>query len=577
MQDLIGQDLGRYHIIERLGEGGMATVYKAFDTRLEREVAVKVIRREAFSPEVVDRMLQRFEREAKALSKLTHANIVPIIDYGDEGGSPYLVMPLIDGGTLKDKLANQVFSVAEAAKILAPIARALDYAHSRGILHRDVKPSNILITNSGDPMLSDFGVAKILEEGEAATLTGTGIGLGTPEYMAPEQWVGKAVPASDQYSLGVVFYEMITGHKPYTAETPAAVLLKQANEPLPRPSEFVKNIPAVAEQILFKTLAKKPENRYQSMAEFVSVLEKLFFVSSPAHNQIERSSLSPSRSQSTITFDGFNSEITNKGKITPRNRLFLIGGLIVLAVIITGILVNKIQERKISQYASAESISTQSTLNQEVENPTITQTTINPSVTLVPTQSSTLAFTTLFKDSFFVDSLSQYELVGNVSWNENSQDIYLGNGILMDNKMLLPYRQGFDNDFMIQGKITIPQRQYEWYESAAVSIISGDQEYWATILFGNTGDNVHKISFMCNDVWSDNFVEFNPTPGEYWIKVKINRSSSLLQMKVWAIDSMEPGWQLSEHVNPDMAIDQIGFRHYGRGVEVDEIKIFKDR
>ena len=225
MKDLIGQSLGRYHVLEKIGEGGMATVYKAYDTRLERDVALKIIRKEAFSQEVIERILKRFEREAKALSKLTHPNIVPIIDFGDEGGSPYLVMPLIDGGTLKKELEKKAYSGYEAALLLHPIARALEYAHTRGILHRDVKPSNILITDNGDPMLSDFGVAKILEEGEGATLTGTGVGLGTPEYMAPEQWVGKATAASDQYSLGVVFYEMVTSRRPFSAETPAAVLL----------------------------------------------------------------------------------------------------------------------------------------------------------------------------------------------------------------------------------------------------------------------------------------------------------------------------------------------------------------
>ncbi len=275
MANLTGKSLGRYHIVEPLGEGGMASVYKAYDTNLERDVAVKVIRREAFSPEVVDRMLERFGREAKALSKLTHSNIVPIIDYGNEEGSPYLVMPLIKGGTLKDHLLKKTFGVGEAARLLAPIARALDYAHSHGILHRDVKPGNILITDSGDPLLSDFGVAKILEEGDSSTLTGTGVGLGTPEFMAPEQWVGKASAASDQYSLGVVFFEMVTGHKPYTADTPAAVLLKQANEPLPRPRDFVSDLPDEVEKVLFKCLAKKPEDRYASMAEFASALNVL--------------------------------------------------------------------------------------------------------------------------------------------------------------------------------------------------------------------------------------------------------------------------------------------------------------
>ncbi len=275
MANLTGKSLGRYHIVEPLGEGGMASVYKAFDTNLERDVAVKVIRREAFSPEVVERMLERFGREAKALSKLTHANIVPIIDYGNEEGSPYLVMPLIKGGTLKDQLLKRTYSPEEAARLLAPIARALDYAHAHGILHRDVKPGNILITDSGDPLLSDFGVAKILEEGDSSTLTGTGVGLGTPEFMAPEQWVGKASAASDQYSLGVVFFEMVTGHKPYTADTPAAVLLKQANEPLPRPRDFVSDLPDIVENVLFKCLAKKPEDRYKSMADFAAALNEL--------------------------------------------------------------------------------------------------------------------------------------------------------------------------------------------------------------------------------------------------------------------------------------------------------------
>ena len=275
MPDFSGQSIGRYHIIEPLGEGGMATVYKALDTRLEREVAVKIIRREAFSSEVVERMLQRFEREAKALSKLTHPNIVPIIDYGDDVGTPYLVMPFISGGTLKDLLTDKVIPVADASQFLVPVARALGYAHSNGILHRDVKPSNILITESGDPMLSDFGVAKIIKDDGGATLTGLGMGLGTPEYMAPEQWVGKASAASDQYSLAVVFYEMITGYRPYTAETPPAVMLKQASEPLPRPKIYNSGISSEAEKLLFKALAKKPEDRYVNMTDFARALENL--------------------------------------------------------------------------------------------------------------------------------------------------------------------------------------------------------------------------------------------------------------------------------------------------------------
>ena len=274
MINLIGQSLGRYHILEQLGEGGMATVYKAYDTRLERDVAVKIIRKSAFSPEVLERMLKRFEREAKALSKLTHPNIVGVIDYGDYEGSPYLVMEYLPGGTLKHRLGKPI-PWQEAARLLLPIARALQFAHGQGIIHRDVKPSNILITLSGEPMLTDFGIAKILENEETATLTGTGMGVGTPEYMAPEQWTGQVTPQSDIYSLGVVFYEMVTGRKPYIADTPAAILLKQATEPLPRPAQVVPGLPEAVEKVLLKTLARKPEDRYADMNAFAAALESL--------------------------------------------------------------------------------------------------------------------------------------------------------------------------------------------------------------------------------------------------------------------------------------------------------------
>jgi branched-chain amino acid transport system substrate-binding protein len=272
--NLIGQSFGRYHILQQLGEGGMATVYRAYDTRLDADVAVKVIRRSAFAPDQLEQVLKRFEREAKSLAKLSHANIVGIIDYGDYEGAPYLVMEYLPGGTLKDKLGQPIPS-RDAARLLLPIARALDFAHRKGMAHRDVKPSNILITADGDPMLTDFGIAKILEAQEGATLTGTGVGIGTPEYMAPEQWTGQAGPSSDIYSLGVVFYEMLTGRKPYTADTPAAVLLKQASDPLPDPRTLVPDLPDQAERVLLRALAKKPEDRFASMAEFATALENL--------------------------------------------------------------------------------------------------------------------------------------------------------------------------------------------------------------------------------------------------------------------------------------------------------------
>lgn len=270
----VGQYIGRYHILEQLGQGGMATVYKAYDTRLERDVALKVLRVEQFAPAVLERILRRFEREAKALAKLTHPNIVPIIDYGEHEGVPYLVMPFLSGGTLKAYLQKRDrLGWEEAVRLLLPIASALSFAHQHHILHRDVKPSNILLTEDGQPLLTDFGVAKILEAEEGQTLTGTGVGIGTPEYMSPEQGLGKGVgPQADVYSLGVVLYEMITGRKPYTADTPMAVVLKHVSEALPRPRMYVPELPEGVERVLLKALAKQPEDRYASMEAFAEAL-----------------------------------------------------------------------------------------------------------------------------------------------------------------------------------------------------------------------------------------------------------------------------------------------------------------
>lgn len=275
MSTLIGQSLGRYHILEQLGEGGMATVYKAYDTRLETDVAVKVIRTENILPSVLEKSLKRFEREAKSLAKLTHPNIVKVTDYGEHEGKPYLVMSYLPGGTLKERLKSGAIPWQEAVQLLVPIAHALEYAHEHNLIHRDVKPSNILLTEKGQPMLTDFGVAKLFDVDETAELTGTGMGIGTPEYMAPEQWTGHVTPQTDIYALGIVFYEMVTGRKPYMADTPAALLLKQANDPLPRPRSFVAGLPDAVEKVLFKALAKGLEDRYQGMGEMVKAMEGL--------------------------------------------------------------------------------------------------------------------------------------------------------------------------------------------------------------------------------------------------------------------------------------------------------------
>jgi tRNA A-37 threonylcarbamoyl transferase component Bud32 len=274
MSSLIGQSLGRYQILEQLGEGGMATVYKAYDTRLERFVAIKIIRTEQFGADMLDKMLKRFEREAKALAQLSHPNIVHMHDYGEYEGAPYLVMEYLPSGTLKQRSGTPL-PWQQALQLLLPIAQALAYAHEHNIIHRDIKPANILLTENGLPMLSDFGIAKILESNEGATLTGAGISIGTPEYMAPEQWKGQSGPRSDIYSLGVVLYELVTGRKPYTADTPMAIMVKQIKDSLPRPSQIVPDLPEGLEKVLLKALARQPEDRFQSMDGFAAALQAL--------------------------------------------------------------------------------------------------------------------------------------------------------------------------------------------------------------------------------------------------------------------------------------------------------------
>ncbi|MBG0785468.1 MAG: phosphate/phosphite/phosphonate ABC transporter substrate-binding protein [Anaerolineaceae bacterium] len=273
MQNYVGQQIDHYRIIERLGMGGMAVVYKAFDTRLERDVALKLIRVDEIPPSQHDRLMKRFEREAKAMAKFSHPNIVPVHDYGEVDGSPYLVMEYIPGGTLKERIAKPI-PWEQAVRWLTPVADALRYAHAQKVIHRDVKPSNILFDSEGRPLLTDFGIAKVLETDEA-TLTGTGLGVGTPEYMAPEQWRGIASEATDQYALGVVFYELLTGNKPYTADTPAAVAILQATEPLIQPSKLVGGIPEELEKVLYKALARDPQDRYEDMGLFQEALAKL--------------------------------------------------------------------------------------------------------------------------------------------------------------------------------------------------------------------------------------------------------------------------------------------------------------
>ena len=275
MNDLVGATLGRYRVLARLGRGGMADVYKAFQPSLDRDVAIKVLH-----PSMVDdkEFVGRFQREAKSVAALRHPNIIQVFDYDTQGDTYYMVMEFIDGPTLKAALEEihrrrEHLPLHVALRVVSDVGSALGYAHEQGVVHRDVKPANILLDRAGRVILTDFGVAKILS-GTKVTMTGTV--LGTPAYMSPEQGMGEHGDSrSDIYSLGVVLYELATGRLPFDADTPLAVLLKHVHDPLPLPRTVSPSLPEEVERIILKALAKEPADRYATVQEMLTDIAAL--------------------------------------------------------------------------------------------------------------------------------------------------------------------------------------------------------------------------------------------------------------------------------------------------------------
>ena len=263
-----GQMLGPYRIINQIGKGGMATVYKAYQPSVDRYVAVKVLPSQlAESKEFA----ARFQQEARIIAKLEHPHILPVFDYGESNGIAFFVMRYLEAGTLKDRMvAGRPLPIKEIDKLFTQLADALSYAHSHGVVHRDLKPANALIDSQGNVFLTDFGIAKLLESA-SPRLTQTDAIMGTPAYISPEQAQGQPVDQrSDIYSLGIILYEMVTGSVPFVAETPLAVIFKHITDPLPPPSLVKPDIPRAIEKVILKALAKDPRDRFASAAEFVS-------------------------------------------------------------------------------------------------------------------------------------------------------------------------------------------------------------------------------------------------------------------------------------------------------------------
>lgn len=263
-----GSLLGPYRVIGELGRGGMATVYKGHQNSLSRYVAIKVLP-EFFAEEPGFR--ERFKQEAVSVANLRHPNILAVFDYGEQDGITYIVTEFVDGGTLAEQF-GKALPVDYITTVLEPIAAALDYAHRREVLHRDIKPSNVLLETDGTPILSDFGLARMMTS-KAERLTQSGMIVGTPEYMSPEQCQGVELDAAaDQYSLAVVAYEGLTGRVPFSAETPVAVIMAQIGNELPPPRVANPDLSEAVQGALLKALAKNPKDRYKSCVSFIRAL-----------------------------------------------------------------------------------------------------------------------------------------------------------------------------------------------------------------------------------------------------------------------------------------------------------------
>ncbi len=271
MQDLSGTTIGQYELRSILGKGGMATIYRAYQPSMEREVAIKLL-----SPDLSDEteFIARFEREARIIAGLQHPNILPVFDFGREGRYVYLVMRLVEGGTLGDELRGKPLPAERVIRLTNQIAAALDYAHRQGIVHRDLKPTNILLNDQDVPLLTDFGIAKLLAGSTITGLTAPNAVMGTPTYMAPEQWRSEPVDArTDVYALGIIVYQMLLGKVPFASETPHGLMYQHLDK-MPTPARTINPaLPFAIEPVIRKALAKAPHDRFASAGDLARALE----------------------------------------------------------------------------------------------------------------------------------------------------------------------------------------------------------------------------------------------------------------------------------------------------------------
>jgi len=325
MADLIGRRIGQYEIVSILGAGGMATIYRALQPSVKREVAIKVI--ESMLVRNPD-FIKRFQREARTSAALNHPHIIKVFDFGQEDDLLYLVMELKSGGNLGRLLSHERLPLDQAGRLLGQIASALDYAHLHGVIHRDLKPPNVLLDEDRNGFLTDFGIAKTTSEMTAITQSGTV--LGTPTYMAPEQWSEGTVDArTDLYALGVLLYEMLAGRVPYEANTPAQIMYKHLNEPPPSLLTALPDAPFGLDDVVARALAKDPEERYQTGKALFEAFQAALSPSAPTIEVVRTPATKEIVSSETVQLRT-PPPMTRKGRVSP--LMIGIGVVVLLAI-----------------------------------------------------------------------------------------------------------------------------------------------------------------------------------------------------------------------------------------------------
>jgi len=395
MEDLTGKKLGPYEITGPLGEGGMAAVYKAYQAGMDRNVAIKVLPQNfAKDPQFAG----RFQQEARVIAKLIHPHILPIHDYGEAEGYTYLVMPLINSGTLASLMQGKPLPLPRVRKLISQLGDALDYAHSQGLVHRDIKPSNVLVDERGNCLLTDFGIAKLLQGG-GEKFTATGSLVGTPAYMSPEQGRGDKIDArTDIYAVGVILYEMVTGRVPFEAETPVAVVLKHIQTELPPVRSLNPEVPEAVEAVIAKALAKDPADRFATAGEMVQALQAAIpdILDSGTWPGTAKTPSQPNLAAPTQPAKPSTITLTVPSALTrvPRRAWLATIGVLVLLVILGGVARNtRIRRATAMQTAEAIVLLTQNAptaTSAATRLPTEVPATSSPTETPLPTVRPTL-------------------------------------------------------------------------------------------------------------------------------------------------------------------------------------------